>query len=33
VGQPAIVMPIVGIVIGVVMVVLSRAAITRNWIK
>ena len=32
-GQPAIVMPIVGIVIGVVMVVFSRSAITKNWIK
>ena len=32
-GRPAIVMPIVGIMIGVVMVVLSRAAISKNWIK
>ena len=32
-GQRAIVMPIVGIVIGAVMVVLSRASITRNWIR
>ena len=31
-GQPAIVMPIVGIVIGVVMVVFSRSAISKNWI-
>ena len=33
IGERAIIMPVVGIVIGVVMVVLSRAAITRNWIK
>ena len=32
-GQPAIVMPIVGIVIGVVMVVFSRAGISKNWLK
>ena len=31
-GQPAIVMPIVGIVIGVVIVVFSRSAISKNWI-
>lgn len=33
VGQPALVMPIVGMVIGVVLVVFSRYAITKNWIR
>jgi len=32
-GRPAIVMPAIGIVIGVVMVVASRYTITKNWIK
>ena len=32
-GRPAIVMPAIGIVIGVIMVVVSRYAITKNWIR
>jgi len=32
-GRPAIVMPAIGIVIGVIMVVASRYTITKNWIK
>ena len=33
VGQPAIVMPLVSIVIGVILVVFSRYAISKNWIR
>ena len=32
-GNPAIYMPIVGIVFGIVMLMVARSAISRNWIK
>ncbi len=33
IGQPAIIMPLVSIAIGIVLVVFSRYAISKNWIK
>jgi len=32
-GNPAILMPMVGIVFGIVMIVISRSAITKGWLK
>jgi len=32
-GYPAILMPMVGIVFGIVMIVISRSAITKGWLK